>query len=356
MAALNLKPNSARQPSSASGQVVKTIMVSLPDYVGAPVFSIPFNAPPSRCTSVSQMPAVVTQTIALCANQVYPPFGVNGNNITIYGDSLGSALIHAPSRSFGLTVNGSNITIAGVHIDADTDSSDLNTWLCLYENCSFKRWESQGALSYGGGILLDHTTNVAVISSTVSSGAIGVASVHGAGNKIMNNNLSNLNGWGAFLFYSDYNAVVGNTLNNVIRSCMGPDGRTFTSGCESAGVAAVRANSNFFVNNHCEHSSNCIYASGELGYSSNDNKFFDNYCAASPHNCYEITFSDGNQLDYNVATSDPDTGDKCTYPFWISGSTVNFGPHNTWDCKYSAQQALIDSQHATQASTAADGF
>jgi Periplasmic copper-binding protein (NosD) len=336
--------------------VVRTDQVNLPDYVNAAAPSIPYNATPSKCTPATQMPDVVDRTITLCADQVYTPFRVDGSHITIYGDAGGTASIHAPARAFGITVTGSDITITGVHIEADTDPADMNIWLCLYENCTYKGKRVRGAATYGGGILLDHTTNVTVVSSTVSKGTIGVASVHGSNNKIINNNLSNLNGWGAFLSWSDNNAVVGNTLNNVTRSCMGPDGASFTTGCESAGIAAVKAQANLIVNNHCERSSNCVYASGDGGFSSNNNKFFNNYCAASPHNCYEITFSSGNKFDYNVATSDPNSGAKCTYPFWISGSTVEFGQHNNWNCKFTAKQAFTDSQHATQVNTSASGF
>lgn len=345
-----------KQPTPDPGRIVATVGITLPDYISVPAVSIPLQAVPSACTAPAQLPAVVDHTISLCANQEYPPIRVNGNNLTIYGDPAGTALIRAPGRTFGITVNGSNITIAGVHVDADVDPDDLNIWLCLYDNCTFKGIQRLGGRTYGGGILLDGTTNVSVISSTVSSGVIGVASVHGSNNKIVNNNLSNLNGWGAYLFYSDNSVVLGNALNDITRSCMGPDGASFTSGCESAGIAVIRSETNLFVNNHCERSSDCIYASGDGGYSSNDNKFLNNYCAASPHNCYEITFSTGNRFDYNVATSDPGTGAPCTYPFWISGSAVDLGPHNIWDCKLSAQQAFNDSQRATEITTAASGF
>lgn len=345
-----------KTPTPDPGRVVATIAIGLPESAGSPALSIPLQANPSNCTAPSRLPTVVDHTISLCADQVYPPFRVSGSNITIYGDPGGTARVHAPGRTFGITVNGSNITITGVHVEAETDPADLNIWLCLYDNCTYKGNRSRGGRAYGGGILLDGTTNVAVISSTVSSGVIGVASVHGSNNKIVNNNLSSLNGWGAYLFYSDDTVVLGNTFNDVTRSCMGPDGSSFTSGCESAGIAVIRSEMNLFANNHCERSSDCIYASGDGGYSSNYNKFLNNYCAASPHNCFEITFSAGNQFDYNIATFDPATGAPCTYPFWISGSAVDLGPHNIWDCQLSAQQAFADSQRATEITTAAPGF
>ncbi len=354
--ASNANPDASNQAGSGSSPVVLRVSLSLPDYVGAPSFSIPLNAPPSRCTPASQLPAVVDRTMALCPNQVYPPFRVKGNNITIYGDPGGTARIYARGRGFGITVNGSNITITGVHIEAETNPADLKTWLCLYDNCGFKTGPVRGGIGYGGGILLDNTTNATVVSSTVSKGTIGVAVMRGSNNKIAKSNLSNLNGWGALLLFTKGNALVGNTLNHVTRDCVGPDGDYIQAGCESAGIAAIQAEANLFVDNHCEHSSNCIYASGDGGYGSNNNKFFNNYCAASPNNCFEVTFSSGNRFDYNVATSDLNTGDKCIYPFWIGGSTVEFGPHNTWNCKFSAEQAFKDSKAGANVSTDMRGF
>ncbi len=343
-------PPTFRQPASAKRPIVAYIPVKLPDYVGAPAGSIPLTARPSKCTPASQMPAVIDQPIMLCPRQEYAPFRVSGENITIYGDK--SALVRGQPRGFGITVTGTNITLFNVNVAGETDPGDLNSWLCMYESCSFKTWAGRGGVAYGGGILLDHTTNASVVSATVSGGTIGVASLGGSSNKIVNNNLSNLNGWGVFLAFAQGNYVVGNTLNNNNRACLDPDGNYVQSGCESAGWMAIRSEANFVVNNHCEHGANCYYTPGNGGYSSNNNKFFNNYCAAAGNNCFEITFSQGNTFDYNVTGPDPKhPQDKCDYPFWISGSIVHFGPHNTWNCKHDGEQSLNDSRRGTGVTT-----
>ena len=288
------------------------------------------------------MPASVNRTIALCAGQEYAPFLVNGDAITIYGEG---ARVRAAPRGFGITARGSNIAIIGVSVSAATASEDLNTWLCMYDSCNFKNWSGRGGVGYGGGILLDHTTNAAVANATVSGGTIGVASWGGANNKIVNNNLSNLNGWGVLLIATNQNYIVGNTLNDVNRACITPDGDYLQSGCESSGLAAIRAQANIIASNHCERAANCFYAAGDGGHSSNNNKFFNNYCAAAANNCFEVTFSQGNQFDYNTAT------EKCDYPFWISGSRVSIGTHNKWNCSHSANKAFDDSRQATNAPT-----
>ncbi len=298
------------------------------------------------------MPAVVNYPIVLCPHQEYGPFSVAGENITIYGDS--SATVHGKPRGFAITVSGTNITLYNVHVTGETDRGDLNSWLCMYDACSFKNWTGRGGVAYGGGILLDHTTNASVISATASGGTIGVASYGGSGNKIVNNNLSNLNGWGIFLLFAKENYVVGNTLNNTNRACLDPEGNYVQSGCESAGLMSIRSEGNLVVSNHCEHGANCYYAPGNGGYPSNNNKFFNNYCAAAGNNCFEVTFSEGNRFDYNTAVPDPNTKDPCDYAFWISGSVVKFGPHNNWSCKHNSDQALYDSRRGTEITTGID--
>ncbi len=198
--------------------------------------------------------------------------------------------------------------------------------------------------------MLDHTTNASVVNSTVSGGTIGVASVGGSNNNIVNNNLSNLNGWGVLLISTNHEYIVANTLNHVTRACTDPDGNYLQSGCESSGLAAIQVQANLFASNHCEESANCYYASGDGGYSSNNNKFFNNYCAGASANCFEVTFSQGNQFDYNVATN------QCVYPFWIGGSSVQFGSHNQWNCKFSADKAFRESQQNTKPATDIQGF
>ncbi len=344
------------QAAPLRAPIVARMPVNIPGYVGMPSTSISLTARPGGCTPASQMPSVVNHSIALCPGQQYAPFRVQGENITIYGDSAGTAVVRAPPRGYGITASGNNIAIIAVHVAAATDPGDLNTWLCLYDGCGYKGAPPHGALGYGGGILLDNATNSGVASTVVSGGTTGVAVSHGSNNVLLNNNLSELNGWGILLLYTANNYFVGNTTNHVNRPCTDPDGNYLQSGCESSGIAAIQVNNSLFYNNHCERSGNCIYASGVGGFSSNNNQFFNNYCAGASANCYEVTFSQGNRFDYNMATTANDTGDLCIYPFWIGGSIVKFGPHNSWNCKFSAQYSLNQSQKDTNAPTNIEGF
>ena len=133
------------------------------------------------------MPAVVNTTVLLCPGETYPPFEIQGNNLTLYGDVNKTALIQGAPRRFALTVSGMNISIVGVHVRGTTDAADLNEWLCLYPSCWFKP-EIAGAMGYGGGILLQNTSNAAVLNSQFDAGTTGVFSA-GYSNKIFNNEL-----------------------------------------------------------------------------------------------------------------------------------------------------------------------
>lgn len=338
--------------------VASTVWVELPDYVGAASFAIPLTARPARCTPPNAMPANLTRSILLCPNATYAPFRVTGSNLTVYGDP--TALVQGAPRGFGITVTGNNVTIIGARVAAATHPADVNTWLCLYEACSYdtiyQKETVRGGIAYGGGILLQGNSNASVVNSTVWGGTIGVASVRSVNNKIVGNNLSNANGWGVYLTLTHNSYVVNNTLNDVNRGCTGPDGFFYQSGCESAGFACAGCQHSIVVGNTCTRAGNCYYADGLGGMKSNANKFFNNYCAAANNNCFEVTYTQGNQFDYNVATADPTTGTNCAYPFWISGSIVQFGKHNTWACAQSQKRAEEESKNSTLEPTQVQGL
>lgn len=338
--------------------VAGNVYVEIPPYVGLPSLSIPLTARPARCTPASVMPANVTRTILLCPNQTYAPFRVTGNNLTVYGDP--NALVQGAPRGFGITVTGNNVALVGMNVAAVTHPADMNTWLCLFDACSYdtiyQKGTVRGGIGYGGGILLQNNANAAVIQSNVWGGTIGVAAVKSANAKIFGNNLSRANGWGVYLMHTERAYVVNNTLDDVNRGCTGPDGFFYQSGCESAGLACAGCQHSVIVSNTCARAGNCYYADGLGGMPSNANKFFNNYCAAARNNCFEVTYTQGNQFDYNIATADPNTGENCAYPFWISGSIVHFGKHNTWACAHSQKHAQDQSKNSTLEPTEVRGL
>lgn len=348
-------------PSSAAplppSLVATTVPVFLPDYVGIPPVSIPLTARPAACTPPSAMPAAVARSIALCPGQLYAPIRVTGSNLTLFGDP--TAMVQGAPRGFGVTVTGNNVTIAGVRVAASTHPADGGTWLCLFQACSYdtiyQKGTVHGGIGYGGGILLEGA-NANVLDSTVWGGTIGIAAVSSARTRLIRNNLSNLNGWGVYLQFTAGAYVVGNTLNDVNRGCVGPDGFYYGAGCESAALACVGCQDSLIVSNTCARAANCYYATGDGGLPSNDNHFYDNRCAGASNNCFEVTFSQGNRFDYNIAGPDEATGQQCSYPFWIAGSIVQFGKHNDWACSRPSHRAQEDSQNSTNQPTEIRGL
>ena len=104
--------------------------------------------------------------------------------------------------------------------------------------------------------------NNVVHNVTVRGGTIGVASVDGYNNVLVENNLSALNGWGNFNIRSNNSVFVCNTFNDDDHPCTTPDGRKFLNGCETAGWVCLQCNQNLIAYNHCENSGDCYYMSG----------------------------------------------------------------------------------------------
>lgn len=330
---------------------VRRIALALPDYANMPSDEIRLAARPPQCTPPDRMPAVVTQSLALCAGQVYAPFQVQGHNLTIYGDQGKTALVRGEPRRFAITVMGTNISIVGVHVEGATHSDDFEKWLCLYPSCFYDSPEVRGALGYGGGILLKNTSNAVVMDSQLNGGTSGVAALRGYSNKIFNNHFADLNGWGVMLQQTRREYVVGNQFVRINRACHGLNNDYHPNGCESSGMAIIAANDTLVYDNHCRRTSNCYYANGDGGYGSTNTKFFKNECAAAKNNCFEVTFSQGSQFDYNRAEFDAEAQESCDYPFWVGGSTVYFGSHNSWDCRHDFETALNDARSRTERTT-----
>lgn len=309
---------------------------------------------PGECTPPNALPQIVNTSLKLCANEIYPPLHLVGNNIGLY-DETHSAILNAGGRQFALVMEGTNNWIEGVVIQSSPDAADAGAFLCQYDECDFPTQPTKttitGGLAYGGGVLLLGANNV-MHGVTVRGGTIGVATVDGRNNTLVENNLSDLNGWGSFNIRSTNSVYVGNQFNRDNHGCTTPDGRKFEHGCETAGWVCLQCNNNLVVRNHCEGSGNCYYMSGERGLASNNNRFIANYCAGSPNNCFEFTFSKGNILQDNIATAHPQTGAACKYPFWIGGSTVYFGK-NSWGCSISPEDSISDAVKSTNVPTQA---
>lgn len=346
-----IKPPSAARLVEHKGR--KILSVSLPPGIITSTLSLVRPPEPSMCTRAHQVPPMITRSLKLCSGEIYPPLWIVGNNIALFADAARSAIVTSAGRQFAITVEGSNNWIEGVTIQARADARDLNAWMCLYDECVFATRPVptilHGGIRYGGGILLKGS-NSTIYGVTVRGGTIGIATVGGRANYVIENQLSELNGWGSFNIGSGNSYFVGNVLNRNNHGCTTPDGNKFQYGCGTAGWVCLGCTANVIAQNYCELSANCYYLSGKRGLASNENKFLANYCLGAPNNCFEITFSLDNLLRDNVAAVEPKSDMPCNYPFWIGGSVVFF-QGNTWQCKIGEDEAFEQSRDSTVAGT-----
>lgn len=299
--------------------------IEIPSLFGMLHVDIPKAPYLPYCTPASSVGAYVTHSIRLCAGQVYRPFTILGNNISVIGDTNRTARIQSFGRTFGIRAKGSNVLISGVQVVGATAANDSGKWLCLYTQCAYSNPPTAGGANYGGGILLEGS-NSTVMNSAVSGGVIGIATLNGRGNQFINNQISNLTGWGIFAESATNSAFVGNTLHDIDRACTDPSGQFYAGGCESAGMLLMGADTNIIANNTCARSGNCFYLNGEGGRLNNFNKLYGNLCATPSFNCFEITDAQGIEFDNNVASLAPDNASGCE--IWLVRAHILAGRNN----------------------------
>jgi len=306
---------------------------------------VQINVPPEpvNCTPANQLPDVVTESVKLCAGQEYRAFTVRGEDIGVFGDP--SSVIRAQGRGYAIVAEGARIFIRDVLIRATTDANDAAILLCLYPDCKGK----PGGVAYGGGILV-RASDTTIMDSDIAGGVSGIAAERVRGLKLLNNRLDNATGWGSYNFAVESAVFAGNSLSYANRSCTTPDGGYLPTGCESAGWLCIACQNNIIARNTCANSGDCYYMNGEGNLTSNNNRFHQNDCRAAPHNCYEVTFANGNEFVENSARADPNTGAACKYPFWVGGSRVIFS-RNTWSCEIGVDQAIADATASTHVPT-----
>lgn len=300
-------------------------LISIESLNGTLTVAVPQAPSLAYCTPSYMLGNIVTRSVRLCAGHVYRPFTVVGNNIAIVGDTNRTAVIRSNGRTFGIRATGNNELISGVNVVGATAPNDLGNWLCLYAQCSYASPPIQGGAAYGGGILLEGS-NSTVMNSNLSGGVIGIAMLHGRGNKLLNNQISNLTGWGIFAESPTNSAFVGNTLHDINRACTDPGGNYYPGGCESAGMLLMGADTNLIANNTCARSGNCFYLNGEGGRLNNFNKLYGNLCSAPSFNCFEITDAQGIEFDNNSATLSPDNTAGCE--IWLVRAQIIAGRNN----------------------------
>lgn len=310
-------------PAIAALPIASTI--EIPTFSGIAQVQLPRIPSIPYCTPARSLGSSVSRSVRLCPGQTYAPFTVVANNVAVVGDPNRSAVIRSNGRAYGIRVRASSVLISGVQVLGSAAAGDMGHWLCLYEQCGYAIPPIKGGAAYGGGILLEGSNNT-VMNSNVTGGVVGIGTINGRASKIINNQLSQISGWGIYGVSATNSYFVGNVLNDINRSCTDPGGNFYSGGCESAGLLLMGAEANLIANNSCARSGNCYYLNGEGGRTNRSNQLYGNQCDAPSFNCFEITDAEGIEFDANRATLAPDNGSGC--PLWLVRAHLTAGLNN----------------------------
>lgn len=180
---------------------------------------------------------------------------------------------------------------------------DVNDWVDIFH---LDAWES-----YGSGLYLKDVLGAWVQDVTVHGAQNGILLANTSRSTVYECNVSHNSGWGIGLFHSTWNDVLNNHADWNVRC----EGKTYSAGCDSAGVLLIDgSNHNRIVGNSFTHSGDGYFSSRpQSAAQSDDNYVAFNDGSYSPHNAFESTFTDGDQFFHNIA-------DHSDYGFWMGFS------------------------------------
>jgi parallel beta-helix repeat protein len=207
--------------------------------------------------------------------------------------------------------SGSGVQVVGTDVSGSRAqrllSSDTHfeaqDWVNIFD---LDAWES-----YGAGLYLKNIDG-AWIENVIAHGAQnGVMLAHTAHATVYKCDLSRNSGWGIALYGSSGDELLNNHADWDVRC----EGKTYSAGCDSAGVLLMEgSNHNRIIGNSFTHSGDGFFLSkSQTGASSEANYVAFNDGSYSPHNSFEAVFTRGNQFYHNLA-------DHSDYGFWAGFS------------------------------------
>ena len=183
------------------------------------------------CTELTNN-MVITQDTTFCAKPYRFPdkesdgviiigahnIEVDGNGLTLDGMNKSGYGVYLNGYS-GVTLRNFNIKRYYYAIRVENASNILVENNNVSSNQGTSEWFYDINLplssAYGGGILVNLTTNSTFNSNTGSGQNVGIDMYQSSGNKITNSNFSNNFGWGIRLYASTSNIVASNQANHV---------------------------------------------------------------------------------------------------------------------------------------------
>ncbi len=203
-----------------------------------------------------------------------------------------------------LKVMGSDVGANRAQKLLSTDTHyDENDWVDIFH---LDAWES-----YGAGLYLKDVRDAWIEKVTAHGGQNGILLANVTHATVCQGDLSRNSGWGIALYRSSWNDLLNNHADWDVRC----EGRTYSAGCDSAGILLMDgSNYNRIIGNSFTHSGDGYFVSKpETGASSDFNEVAFNDGSYSPHNAFESTFTEGDQFYRNTA-------DHSDYGFWMGFS------------------------------------
>lgn len=231
----------------------------------------------------------------------------NGHNhVTILGGS-----VHG--YKYGIFIQGADhgVTVVGTDVSGNRAQRLLSTpahfdvkdWVDIFHLDS---WES-----YGAGLYLKDVEYGWVKGVSAHNEQNGILLANATHSTLLDNDVSHNSGWGIGLFDSSWNDILDNHADWDIRC----EGKTYSAGCDSAGVLLMEGSDhNRIVGNSFIHSGDGYFVSKpHTGHSSDGNYVAYNDGSYSPHNAFESTFTTDDQFYHNEAN-------HSDYGFWLGFS------------------------------------
>jgi parallel beta-helix repeat protein len=251
--------------------------------------------------------------VASDSREYGPPWEREGIGVHSAGHShitIRGGAIHG--YRFGIFVQGGDdITVSGVDVGGNRTQRLLSTdthrddrdWVDIFH---LDAWES-----YGAGLYLKDVQGAWIESVEAHDAQNGVMLANTTHATLSHSDLSHNSGWGIALFHSSWNDLLDNHADWDVRC----EGKTYSAGCDSAGVLLMDgSNSNRIIGNSFTHSGDGYFVSQpETGATSDDNYVAFNDGSYSPHNAFESTFTSRDQFYHNIA-------DHSDYGFWMGFS------------------------------------
>lgn len=228
------------------------------------------------------------------------------NHVTILGGA-----IHGYKYGIFVQEVDHGLRIIGTDVGGNRAQKLLSTpthfnvqdWVDIFHLDS---WES-----YGAGLYLKDVEYGWVKNVTAHDEQNGILLANVTHSTVLDDDISHNSGWGIGLFDSSWNDILNNHADWDVRC----EGKTYSAGCDSAGVLLMEGSDhNRIIGNSFIHSGDGYFLSKpHTGHSSDYNYVAYNDGSYSPHNAFESTFTRGDQFYHNKAN-------HADYGFWLGFS------------------------------------